>query len=251
MDMKGKTALVTGGTSGIGKATAISFGREGANVIIVSRNEEKGKTVEKELKQMGINAVWLQADVAKVDEAREMIRKAKDIYGRIDYAFNNAKTGGRADMVDKIDEAEWEKTMAGVLSSVFYCMKYELQVMLEQGGGAIVNNASVDGLRGFPWDPAYSAAKHGVIGLTKSAALQYARNNIRINAVCPGWIWTPPIEARLARNPESEKEMMMHQPIGRFGRPEEVAAAVVWLCSDKASFMLGAALTVDGGYTAV
>jgi NAD(P)-dependent dehydrogenase (short-subunit alcohol dehydrogenase family) len=130
-------------------------------------------------------------------------------------------------------------------------MKYELTAMLEAGAGAIVNNASVDGLRAFPWNPAYSAAKHGVIGLTKSAAMQYATQGIRINAVCPGWILTPPVEDLLKRDPEAKQGMLMHQPIGRFGEPEEVAAAVTWLCSNAASFMVGTAMPVDGGYTIV
>jgi len=249
--VRGKTAFITGGSSGIGRATALAFGREGANVIIASRDEVKGKHVENELQTLGVKSKWLQLDVSDAAAVATAVAKAQSLFGQINYAFNNAKSGGRADMVADIDVQEWEKTMSGVLSSVFYCMKYELQVMQEQGAGVIINNASVDGLRGFPWDPAYSAAKHGVIGLTKSAAIQYAAKGIRINAVCPSWVRTPPIEARLQRTPEQETDMLSHMPIGRLGRPEEIAEAVVWMCSDKAALVIGAAMPVDGGYTAV
>jgi NAD(P)-dependent dehydrogenase (short-subunit alcohol dehydrogenase family) len=180
-----------------------------------------------------------------------MIQKTVEVYGRLDYAFNNAGSGGNGGWVVDMQEQDWDKTIDGFLKSVWLCLKYEIPQMLKDGGGAIVNNSSVDGQRGFPWDPAYSAAKHGVLGLTKSAAMQYADKGIRINAVCPGWIRTPPIEHVLEQDPEAEKGWLMHQPIRRLGSPEEVAEAVVWLCSEKASLVLGTALAVDGGYLAV
>ena len=148
-------------------------------------------------------------------------------------------------------DAAWQNAIAGYLTSAFLCMKFELRLMLAGQGGAIVNNASVDGHRGYPSDPAYSAAKHGLLGLTKSTALQYASKGIRINAVSPGWIKTPLVEPIIAADPESESRMLQHQPIGRLGRPEEVAAAVLWLCSDAASLVTGTSLAVDGGYLAV
>lgn len=249
--MKGKTALVTGGSAGIGKATARAFGEAGASVIIVSRTKQRGQATEAELREAGIDVKWLQTDVANPAEVKAVIEQAQSINGRIDFAFNNAKSDGRSDLVANIDEVEWEKTISGVLSSVFYCMKYELQVMTSQGGGVIINNASVDGLCGFAMDPAYSAAKHGVVGLTKSAALQYAQKGVRINAVCPSWIKTERIAARMSSSPSMEQEILARQPIGRLGWPEEVAAAVVWLCSKQSSFITGAAIPIDGGYTAV
>lgn len=249
--MKGKTALITGGSSGIGKAASIAFGREGANVIIVSRTESKGKATEAELRDLGIEATWLQADVSNPEEVKAVMETARNLYGRIDFAFNNASSSAKSGMISEIEEGEWERAISGILTSVFLCMKYELRIMVAQGSGVIINNASVDGLRGFPMDPVYSAAKHGVVGLTKSAALQYAEKGIRINAICPSWTLTPRIEALLKRSPGSDKEWLMHQPIGRLARPEEIAEAVVWLCSDKASFVLGVALPVDGGYTAM
>jgi NAD(P)-dependent dehydrogenase (short-subunit alcohol dehydrogenase family) len=172
-------------------------------------------------------------------------------FGRLDYAFNNAGSGGRGGWLAEIAEEDWDRTVDGYLKSVFLCMKYEIPAMLASGGGAIVNNSSVDGKRAFPWDPVYSAAKHGVLGLTKSAAVQYASQGVRINAVCPGWIRTPPVEEMLCNDPQLEGAMLQHQPIGRLGRAEEVAQAVLWLCSDAASFVTGAALDVDGGYLAV
>jgi NAD(P)-dependent dehydrogenase (short-subunit alcohol dehydrogenase family) len=192
----------------------------------------------------------VKADVSQADQVEAMVQFAMDTYGRLDYAFNNGGSGGEGGWAAEIEEADWDKTIDGYLKSVWLCMKYEILVM-QENGGAIVNNSSVDGLRAFPWDPAYSAAKHGVIGLTKSSAMQYADKGIRINAVCPGWIKTPPVEGILQHNPDAAQGMLMHQPIGRFGEPEEVAHAVIWLCSDKASLIVGTAMAVDGGYLIV
>ena len=248
MDMHGKVALVTGGSSGIGRATALAFAQRGAKVVIASRGQEKGEAVVAEIKALGSDARWIQTDVSQADQVEALVRGTIEAYGRLDYAFNNGGSGGMGGWIVDIKEADWDATIDGFLKSVWLCMKYELIEMLKQGGGAIVNNSSVDGQRAFPWDPTYSAAKHGVLGLTKSAALQYADKGVRINAVCPGWILTPPIEDMLKRNPESKQGMLQHQPIGRLGKPEEVAEAVVWLCSDSASLIVGTALAVDGGY---
>jgi len=249
--MQDKVALITGGSSGIGKAAAFAFAAQGARVVIASRNEALGQTAASAIRQQGGEVTWIQADVSQAVQVEALVKQTLDTYGRLDYAFNNGGSGGNGGWAAEIVEADWDATIDGYLKSVWLCMKYELQAMLAHGGGSIVNNSSVDGQRAFPWDPVYSAAKHGVLGLTKSAAMQYAQRGIRINAVCPGWILTPPTQAMLQRDPASEQQMLVHQPIGRLGTADEVAQAVVWLCSDQAYFIVGTALPVDGGYLIV
>ena len=250
-EMRDKVALVTGGSSGIGKATALAFASAGATVVVASRTQKTGEEVARTIREAGGEALWVGTDVTRPAEVAALVETTLQTYGRLDCAFNNAGSGGKGGWIAEIEEEEWDRTIDGYLKSVWLCMKYEIEAMLDGGGGAIVNNSSVDGLRAFPWDPAYSAAKHGVLGLTKSAAMQYADKGIRINAVCPGWIRTPPVEDTLERHPEAAREMLQHQPIGRFGEPEEVAQAVLWLCSERASLVLGTALPVDGGYLVV
>jgi NAD(P)-dependent dehydrogenase (short-subunit alcohol dehydrogenase family) len=250
-EMAGKVALVTGGSSGIGRATALAFANEGAKVVIANRTQGTGEQVVRAIRDAGGEAVWVETDVTQAAQVQSMVRVTQDTYGRLDYAFNNGGSGGRGGWTAEIEEEDWDNTIDVYLKSVWLCMKYEILEMLKLGGGAIVNTSSVDGKRGFPWDPVYSAAKHGVIGLTKSAAMQYADKGIRINAVCPGWIRTPPVEQILRHDPEAEKGMLLHQPIGRLGKPEEVAQAVVWLCSSRASLVVGTAMAVDGGYLVV
>jgi NAD(P)-dependent dehydrogenase (short-subunit alcohol dehydrogenase family) len=249
--MTGKVALVTGGSSGIGKATAVAFARAGAKVVVASRSRRPGEATARQIVDAGGQATWIQTDVTQAPQVEALIQNIFRTYGRLDCAFNNAGSGGRGGWAVEIEEEDWDKTIDGYLKSVWLCMKHEIPAMLRGDGGAIVNNSSVDGQRGFPWDPVYSAAKHGVLGLTKSAAMQYAEKGVRINAVCPGWIRTPPVEDTLSRDPDSEFSMLRHQPIGRLGKPEEVAEAVVWLCSEQASLVIGTALAVDGGYLAV
>lgn len=250
--MQGKVALVTGGSSGIGEATALAFARAGASVVIASRTQETGEKVVQAIRATGGQAAWIQTDVSQAAQVEAMVKGTLETFGRLDYAFNNAGSGGMGGWIADIQETEFDKTINGFLKSAWLCMKYEILAMLEQGqGGAIVNNSSVDGLRGFPFDAIYSAAKHGVIGLTRSGAMQYAQMGIRINAVCPGWIRTPPTESILREHPEAEQGMLQHQPIGRLGTASEVAEAVLWLCSDKASLVVGVAFPVDGGYTVV
>ena len=251
MDKQSKVALVTGGSSGIGKAAALAFAQEGAQVVIASRTQATGEAVAQAIRDMGGEALWVKTDVSQAAQVEALVAKVLATYGRLDYAFNNGGSGGNAGWLPDIAEDDWDRTIDGYLKSVWLCMKHEIPAMLKSGGGAIVNNASVDGERAFPWDLVYSAAKHGVLGLTKSAAVQYASQGIRINAVCPGWIRTPPVEAIIANDPGAEARLLMHQPIGRLGTPEEVANAVVWLCSDKASLIVGTALAVDGAYLAV
>jgi NAD(P)-dependent dehydrogenase (short-subunit alcohol dehydrogenase family) len=249
--MKGRVVLVTGGSSGIGLATAFAFAQEGVKVAIASRTPETGLAAVQSIKSQGHEAIWIKADVSQARQVEEMVRNVVDTYGRLDYAFNNGGSGGRGGQFLDLNEEDWEKTINGFLKSVWLCMKYEIPEMIKTGSGAIVNNSSVDGKRAYAGDPFYSAAKHGVLGLTKSVAMEYANKGIRINAICPAWIKTPPVDDMFAKDPNIEKMAMLHQPIGRLGRPEEIAQAVLWLLSDKASFMVGTELAIDGGYLMV
>lgn len=247
-NLKNKVALVTGASFGIGKATAIAFARQGAKVVVADISEDH-ETVS-QIKQEGGEAVFFRCNVADADEIKSLINKTIELYGRIDFAFNNAGIEGTAASTHDCSKENWDKTLAVNLTGVWLCMKYQIPHMLEQGGGAIVNCASVAGLVGFPNLPAYTASKHAVIGLTKTAALEYARQNIRINAVCPGVIKTPMIDRFTGNNKEAEKQFESMEPVGRLGQPEEVASAVLWLCSSEASFVTGQALAVDGGWVA-
>jgi NAD(P)-dependent dehydrogenase (short-subunit alcohol dehydrogenase family) len=249
--MKGKVALVTGGSSGIGFAAAQAFINQGARVVIASRRSELGEAAAAQLCSAGGQAEFIQTDVSNVQQVEALFQRTQEKFGRLDYAFNNGGSGGRGGWLEEIAEEDFDLTIDGFLKSVWLCMKAEIKLMLAQGGGTIVNNSSVDGLRAFPDDPIYSAAKHGVLGLTKSGALQCAQRGIRINAVCPGWIRTPPVDEWTKADPGVEGRMLMHQPIGRLGTAEEVANTVVWLCSDQASLITGVSLPVDGGYTVI
>ena len=255
--MKGKVVLVTGGSSGIGRASALAFAREGAKVVVnANMNIEGGEETVRLIKESGGDAIFVKADASKVAEVDTMIQKTVKAYGRLDCAFNNA---GVVDVpttsafiptkTADYTEKEWDYVINVNLKGVWLCMKYEIIQMLKQGGGAIVNNSSFLGLLGIPGGPAYVASKHGVIGLTKSAALEYAKEGIRVNAVCPGWISTP-ITDRTLNDPEVKAMIIGMEPIGRMGKPEEVAEAVVWLCSDAASFVTGHSMVVDGGLVA-
>ncbi len=245
-----KVALVTGASSGIGRATALAFAREGARVVLASRTPGPGEQLAAQIAADGGEALFVPTDVTQRDQVEALVAAAVARWGRLDCAFNNAGGGVRRGTVTECTEADWDYTMDSYAKSVWLCMKYEILQMLAQGGGAIVNNASVDGLRAFAASASYSAAKHAVVGLTRTAAVQYARHGIRINAVCPGWIRTPPVERYVARDPEALPAILTDEPIGRLGQPEEVAQAVLWLCSPEASFVLGHPLAVDGGYMA-
>lgn len=249
--MAGQVALVTGGGTGIGHATAVAFATAGAKVAVAGRRPGPLEETVAAIQAAGGEAFWVQSDVTQAAQVEAMVSAVMQRWGRLDIAFNNAGSGGNGGWLAEMMEADFDATLTGYLKSVFLCMKYELAVMLAAGQGAIVNNSSVDGQRAFPWDPGYSAAKHGVLGLTKSAAVQYASRGIRINAVCPGWIRTPPVEETIAADPGAEAVMLRHQPIGRLGAAEEVAQAVLWLASPAASLVTGTALAVDGGYLAV
>lgn len=246
----GKTALVTGGGSGIGQAAAQIFAREGAKVVVADVLVEGGEETVKRIKTGGGEAIFVRTDVAQAAEVEAMVKRTVDTYGRLDCAFNNAGIAGTAAKTADYTQAQWDRVMAINLKGVWLCMKYELQQMLRQGSGAIVNTASVAGLVGFRSGPAYVAAKHGVVGLTKTAALEYAKAGIRVNALCPGVIRTPMFERGLKVDPRIEETMAAREPVGRLGKPEEIAEAVVWLCSDAASFVTGLPMAVDGGWIA-
>jgi len=248
--LDGKIGLVTGGSSGIGRATALAFVREGAKVVIADILVEGSQETIKMVEKAGGQAIFVKADVSRSDEVEAMVKKAVEVYGRLDCAFNNAGLGpGRSRTADFTEE-EWDRVISINLKGVWLCLKYEIQQMRKQGAGAIVNTASVVGLVGFQGAPAYVASKHGVVGLTKAAALEYATSGVRINAVCPGVTSTPMIEDIVAARPKMAEFYRTLHPMGRLARPEEIAEAVVWLCSDAASFVTGHSLVVDGGLVA-
>jgi len=245
---KGKVAIVTGGTSGIGKATAIAFAEKGATVVIVDwiENEETLNLI----KASGGEAIFVKCDVSKAIEVKAMVDKTIAAFGRIDYAFNNAGIEGTNAKTADCTEENWDKTIGVNLKGIWLCMKYEIPEILKQGKGVIINCASVAGLIGFGGLPAYVASKHGIIGLTKTTALEYAKQGLRVNAVCPGVIQTPMIDRITGKIKETIEEFKGLEPIGRFGLPEEIANAVLWMCSDEASFVTGHAMVVDGGFVA-
>ena len=250
--LDGKVALVTGGASGIGRATALALAREGAKLIIADINDDGGQQTVHMIAEQGGDATFVQVDVTQAREVEAMISTTVETYGRLDCAHNNAGIGSRPRvLLHELPEESWDRVLSINLKGVWLCMKYEIIQMRKQGGGAIVNTASIMGLVGsWSRSGAYNASKHGVVGLTKTAALEYATSGIRVNAGCPGYIRTPLIEEALTSNPEMEAEIVARHPIGRMGHPEEIAEAVVWLCSDAASFVTGHTMTVDGGYVA-
>ena len=247
--LAGKVALVTGGSSGIGRAAAVAMAREGARVMVGDRAVEGGDETVRLITDAGGQARFLRADMTRAADIRALVADTVTAYGRVDCAFNNAGVpGAEALTADYPDEA-WDHVLAVNLTAVWRCMREEIRQMLAQGGGAIVNTASVAGLRGLRRASAYVAAKHGVVGLTRTAALEYARAGLRINAICPGYIQTGMTQPFLER-PGLLDRVQHIEPVGRIGQPAEVAEAVVWLCSDAASFVTGFAMPVDGGLTA-
>lgn len=245
--MQGKVALVTGAATGIGLACAEAFARAGATVVMADINEPTDQAAR--LVQAGYAAVPYRCDVSDTKAVEEMIGWIVATYGRLDAAHNNAGIQTLQRPMAEITDEEFDRTVAVDLKGVWNCMRYEIRQMLRQGGGAIVNTSSQGGVTGFPGQAAYIACKHAVIGLTRTAAIDYAAQGIRINAVCPGVIRTPMVEELLRRNPDLEQELVRDIPAGRMGRPDEIAHAVLWLCSDDASFVDGHALLVDGAFS--
>ena len=246
-----KVAIITGAASGIGRATAQVFAREGARLVIADMNEEGGNETLAQSKQAGASAIFVKVDVAKASEVEAMVAQAVTTYGRLDCAFNNAGIDGRGGKIHECTEENWNRVLSINLTGVWLCMRAEIAQMLKQGGnGAIVNTSSTAGLTGGAGLPAYIASKHGVAGLTRAGALEYGKHNIRINAVCPGPIRTPMLGRLLRRREDMETRLARAQPIKRLGEPSEIGEAVAWLCSDRASYVHGLPLPVDGGLTA-
>jgi NAD(P)-dependent dehydrogenase (short-subunit alcohol dehydrogenase family) len=247
-DMTGKVAIVTGGSAGIGRAAALAFAARGASVVIADV-DPRGEAVAAEVKEQGGEALFVETDVSREADVARMVQAAVDTYGRLDFAFNNAGIEGTPAPVADLTVDNWNRTIAINLTGVWLCMRAEIPAMLDSGGGSIVNCSSVLGLTGMPAMGAYVASKHGLVGLTKVAALDYATQNIRVNALCPGVIDTEMIERFTGGDPDTVESLLLMEPVGRMGTPDEVADAAVWLCSAGASFVTGHALAVDGGFT--
>lgn len=247
-DLKGKVAVVTGASSGIGKATALLYAAHGAKVVLSDIDDRHSQELVQQIKEKDGDAIFVKADVSKAEDCEQLVKSTIDTYGRLDIAFNNAGIGGQLKTIAELSVEDWNKVISINLSSVFYCMKYQLAQMLKQGSGTIVNNSSILGSVGFANAAGYVAAKHGVIGLTQNAGLEYSAKGIRVNAVGPGFIKTPMVEESL--DDEMMNMLAQKHAVGRLGESNEVAELVVWLSSDKASFVTGSYYPVDGGYLA-
>lgn len=246
----GEVALVTGASSGIGRATATAFAASGARVALADLQTDPGEELAAALRADGADAHFFAADMAEADGVKAMVAGVIERWGRLDAAFNNAGVEGETAPTAECTVANWDRVLAINLTGVFHCMRHEIPAMLEGGGGAIVNCSSVAGSVGFAGIPAYVASKHGLIGLSRTAALEYAQQNIRVNTVSPGVIRTPLVERFTRGDPEALAALEAMEPVGHIGEPQDVANMVVWLCSDRASFVTGADFAVDGGFLA-
>lgn len=249
-EFDGNCALVTGGAAGIGRSIAIGFAENGADVVVADVDDERGEQVAAEIRERGTDAVYHHTDVSSESDVRELFEAIDSEFGQLDYAVNNAGIEGELGAVGDCSIENWRRTMGVNLDGLFYCLKSEVERMVPAERGAIVNVSSVAGISGFPGLPAYVASKHGVVGLTKAAALDYAETGVRINAVCPGVIDTEMVRRATRNDPEIEQQYISMEPVGRMGTPEEVAESVLWLCSEKASFVTGETMAVDGGFLA-
>lgn len=247
---KEEVALVTGGGSGIGRATAMAFARKGAKVVVADVQADDGKATAQQIQRDGGEALFVQTDVSQPAQVEFLIETIVDSYGRLDFACNNAGIEGEAAPTADCTEENWDRVLSINLKGVWLCLQHEIRQMLKQGGGAIVNMSSVAGLVGSENVPAYAASKHGIVGLTRTAALEYADDGIQVNAICPGVIHTAMIERFTGGDKELQEGLAEDQPLGRMGKPQEIADVVTWLCSDSASFVTGHAMAVDGGFVA-
>jgi NAD(P)-dependent dehydrogenase (short-subunit alcohol dehydrogenase family) len=245
----GNVAFVTGAANGIGRATALAFAREGARVVAADVSEQGNRDTARLIEEAGGRALAVRCDVSRAEDVRAALDQAVEAFGRLDFAFNNAGIEQPITPAADLTEKEWDRIVDINLRGAFLCMKHEIPLMLKQGGGAIVNTSSGAGVKGIAGQAAYCAAKFGIVGLTKAAALDYAKANIRVNAVCPGIIETPMMDRFSGGTPEGRERVIAQEPVGRMGKPEEIAAAVVWLCSDPAAFVVGHAMVIDGGQT--
>ena len=245
--LEGKVVIVTGGGSGLGRASAAACSKEGADVVVADMSEASGlKTVEI-IEESGGRAFFRKTDISKADEVREMVRETVRRYGHLDCALNYAGIEGAAFLVDQYPEKDWDDVIRINLKGTMLCMKFEIERMLIEGGGVIVNASSGAGLRGLAWQSAYCASKHAIIGLTKTAAIEYAKKGIRVNALCPGFIDTGLTRIVIGKKPHLEEKLKTLVPMGRFGKDDEVAQTAVWLCSDAASYITGHCMVIDGG----